>query len=128
MRVEDDHTTVVANRFSAPDAGHHAVVIGTPARTTALGRPVRGTALVANRSAIRGNVNPYRWVEGEADTTVARNRALGRPVGICRGESLPRGPFVMTLAFALEPEGAPVTPAPDLTVPTLGALAPCPAR
>ncbi len=31
----------------------------------------------------------------------------------------------MTLAFALEPVGAPVTPAPDLTVPTVGALPPC---
>ena len=49
VRVEDDGTKVVANRFSGPDATHHAVVIGTPERTTVLGRPVRGTVLVANR-------------------------------------------------------------------------------
>ncbi|HYP47446.1 MAG TPA: right-handed parallel beta-helix repeat-containing protein [Thermoleophilaceae bacterium] len=125
VRVEDDDTKVLANRFAGPDATHHAVVIGTPERTAALGRPVRGTVLVRNSSAIRGNPFPYRWVEGEADTVVARNRALGRRVGICEAETLPRGPFVMTLAFALEPEGSPVTPAPDLTVPTVGALAPC---
>jgi hypothetical protein len=46
-------------------------------------------------------------------------------VGICRGKTLPRGPFVMTLAFAVEPPDAPVTPAPDLTVPTVGALPAC---
>jgi parallel beta-helix repeat protein len=125
VRVEDDDTRVVANSFSGPDATHHAVVIGTPQRTSVLGRPVQGTRLVANQSWIRSNPNPYRWVEGQADTTVVLNRALGRPVGLCQGKPLPRGPFVMTLAFAVEPPGAPVTPAPDLTVPVVGALAPC---
>jgi hypothetical protein len=125
VRVEDDSTKVVGNEFSGPDAAHHAVVIGTPYRTSVLHEPVSGTVLVGNRSTIAGNPDPYRWVEGEAGTTVALNRALGAPVGICQGKRLPRGPFVMTLAFALEPPGAPVTPAPDLTVPTVGALAPC---
>jgi hypothetical protein len=101
------------------------VVIGTPYRTSALGKPVRGTMLFANTSWIRGNPNPYRWVEGKADTTVLLNRANGRLVGICPGKTLPRGPFVMTLAFAVEPPGAPETPAPPLTVPTVGALPPC---
>ncbi len=125
VRVEDDHTKVVANRFAGPDATHHAVTIGTPDRTTVLGRPVRGTILVANSSSIAGNPNPYRWVEGHVATVVAFNRALGKPVGICQGKTLPRGPFVMTLALALEPPGSPVTPTPDLTVPTVGALPPC---
>jgi hypothetical protein len=125
VRVEDDDTAVVGNRFAGPDGTYHAVVVGTPDRTTALGRPVRGTALLFNRSSIRGNPDPYRWVDGEAATVVAFNRALGRPVGMCQGRTLPRGPFVMTLAFAVEPEGAPVTPAPDLTVPTVGALPAC---
>jgi hypothetical protein len=31
----------------------------------------------------------------------------------------------MTLAIAVEPPGSPVTPAPDLTVPTVGALPSC---
>jgi parallel beta-helix repeat protein len=128
VRVEDDDTKVVANRFAGPDAAHHAVVIGTPERTTVLHRPVRGTVLIANSSAIRGNPDPYRWVEGQAATTVALNRALGRPAGICEGKPLPRGPFVMTLAFAAEQPGAPVTPPPDLTVPTVGVLPPCPGR
>jgi parallel beta-helix repeat protein len=126
VRVEDDRTKVVGNRFGAPDATHHAVMIGTPERTSVLGRPVRATTLVGNVSSIAGNPNPYRWVEGQADTTVARNRALGRPVGLCQGPTLPRGPFVMTLAFAVEPPGGPEpTPPPGLSFPTVGALAPC---
>jgi parallel beta-helix repeat protein len=125
VRVEDDDTKVVANRFSGPGPSHHAVVIGTPERTSVLNRPVRGTKLLANSSWIRDNPHPYRWVEGQADTSVALNRALGRPVGVCQGKTLPRGPFVMTLAFAVEPPGSPETPAPDLTVPTVGALPPC---
>jgi parallel beta-helix repeat protein len=125
VRLEDDGTKVVGNRFGGPDATHHAVVIGTPERTSVLDRPVRGTKLVANASWIRDNPHPYRWVEGHADTGVALNRALGRPVGVCEGKPLPRGPFVMTLAFAVELPGAPETPAPDLTVPTVGALPPC---
>lgn len=125
VRVEDDGTRVVRNRFRGPDATHHAVMIGTPDRTRVLGRPVRGTVLVGNRSWIAGNPDPYRWVEGQTQTTAARNRALGRPAPLCEGRTLPRGPLVMTLAFAAEPEGAPPTPAPDLTVPTVGALPPC---
>jgi hypothetical protein len=125
VRVEDDDTKVAGNVFSAADDTHHAVVIGTPDRTTVLGKPVSGTKLWANTSWIRNNRNPYRWVSGQTGTSVLLNRALGRPVGICEGRELPRGPFVMTLAFALEPVGAPVTPAPDLTVPTVGALPPC---
>jgi parallel beta-helix repeat protein len=125
IRVEDDATKVIGNRFSGPDATHHAVVIGTPERTSVLNRPVRGTKLIGNWAWIRGNKHPYRWVEGHAETAVALNRSLGRPVGICAGRTLPRGPFVMTLAFAVEPPGAPPTPAPDLTVPTVGALPPC---
>jgi hypothetical protein len=58
VRVEDDGTKVVANRFAGPDATHHAVVIGTPERTTVLGRPVRGTTLSANVSTIAANPNP----------------------------------------------------------------------
>jgi parallel beta-helix repeat protein len=125
VRVEDDRTRVVANRFAAPDATHHAVVIGTPDRTTALNRPVRGTTLLGNVSTIAGNRHPYRWVEGQAQTTVLLNRALGRLAGICEGRTLPRGPFVMTLAFALEPADGSDPPVPDLTVPTVGALPPC---
>ncbi len=125
VRVEDDDTRVARNRFEAGDATHHAVVIGTPYRTSALSRPVRGTELLANRAMILGNGDPYRWVEGQTGTRVARNRALGRPASLCEGRSLPRGPFVMTLALAYEPPGAPETPPLDLTVPTVGALPAC---
>jgi parallel beta-helix repeat protein len=125
VRVEDDDTRVLGNRFSGPDGTHHAVVVGTPQRTAVLKKPVSGTVLVANTSSIRANPSPYRWVEGQTRSLVAFNRALGRPAGLCRGKTLPRGPFVMTLAIAFEPPGSPVTPAPDLTVPTVGALPAC---
>ena len=101
-------------------------MIGTPWRTSVLGKPVRGTVADRQHLGDRANPNPYRWVEGQAATTVALNRALGRRVGICQGKTLPRGPFVMTIAFAGEPAGGPEAPAPDpLTAPTVGALAPC---
>ena len=34
--------------------------------------------------------------------------------------------FIFVIALVVETPGSPVTPAPDLTVPTLGALPPCP--
>jgi parallel beta-helix repeat protein len=126
VRVEDDDTTVAGNRFRAGDGTHHAVVIGTPYRTAVLGRPVRGTVLTANEADIVGNPNPYRWVHGQADTTVAGNRALGRPVGICEGPALPRGPFVMVLAVAAPLPGGGKPPTPDLALPAVGPLPACP--
>lgn len=127
IRVEDDDTKVIGNSFSGPDGGHYAVLVGTPYRTTALGRPVTGTQLIDNRSTITDNRSPYRWVEGEADTTVSGNSALGQAAGMCQGKSLPRGPFVMTIEIAFEPEGSPVTPTPsDLRIPTVGSQDACP--
>jgi parallel beta-helix repeat protein len=125
VRVEDDDTRVLANSFAGPDGTHHGVVVGTPYRTSVLGKPVRGTTLIGNSSSIRGNPNPYRWVEGKADTVALLNFALGRRVGLCEGKTLPRGPFVMTLAFALDPPGGEAQPPADLSHPTVGALPPC---
>jgi hypothetical protein len=82
--------------------------------------------LTENRAAITGNASPYRWVDGESDSTVAANTANGAPVGWCRSEDLPRGPFIFAIAIALEPVGSPVTPTPDLTFPTVGPQTPCP--
>ena len=90
-----------------------------------LGRPVTGTVLTGNTSAIVGNANPYRWVHGEADTTVSGNTALGAPVGICEGQPTPRQIFVMVIAVrAALPDGS-MPPTPDLTVATVPALPPC---
>ena len=126
VRVEDDRTKVLLNRFSASDDTHHAVVIGTPYRTSVLGKPVKNTVLIGNDSEIAGNPDPYRWVEGETGTAVVGNRALGQEVGICQGKTLPRGPFVMTIAFAGIPAGGPEPEPPaDLSAPVVGALPPC---
>ncbi len=127
VRVEDDETKVIGNSFSGPDGGQYAVIVGTPYRTSVLGRPVKGTQLIDNRSTIVGNPSPYRWVDGQADSTVNGNLALGQEVEMCEGKPLPRGPFVMTIAIAYEPEGSePVPPPDDLAIPGVGPQTACP--
>ncbi|MCB0831220.1 MAG: right-handed parallel beta-helix repeat-containing protein [Solirubrobacterales bacterium] len=123
VRVEDDGTKVTGNSFSGTDAGDYAVMIGTPYRTSLLEQPVSGTELIDNESTIEGNQSPYRWVEGEADTTVSGNTALGEEAGICQSASIPRGPFVMTIA--VKPEADPLPPDP-LAIPTVGTQEACP--
>jgi parallel beta-helix repeat protein len=126
VRVEDDHNRVEANHFSGPDAGHHAVIVGTPLRTTVLGEPVTGTVLVDNVSQITGNADPYRWVTGHADTVDTGNTALGAASGLCEGVEPPRSQFIFVVAVAAAgPGGGPPATTPDLTFPVLGPLAPC---
>jgi hypothetical protein len=125
VRVEDDGTAVEANTFTAPDASHHAVVVGTRYRTTTLDHPVTDTTLVGNTSTIVGNENPYRWIWGHEHTRVTGNVALGTPVGLCEGEPLPHTIFVMTLALAVQPPGEPPVPNPGVEYPLLGAIEAC---
>ena len=125
VRVEDDGTTVSNNSFTARTPDHHAVIIGTPYRTTRLGLPVRGTVLSGNVSTIARNPNPYRWVVGEAETTVSANSAAGQRVGICEAPDVPRQPFIFVIALAFANPDGTAPPPPDLTVPTLGALPAC---
>lgn len=128
IRVEDDGNLVQGNRFEGSGPDQHAVLVGTPYRTAVLDRPVTGTRLIDNVSVIEGNPNPYRWVEGETDTTLTGNLALGSEVGWCEASSIPRGPFVMALAVALAgPGGTPPDTTPDLTHPALPAQPACPA-
>ncbi len=44
---------------------------------------------------------------------------------MCEGKELPHLGIIFVIALALEEPGSPVTPTPDLTVPTLGPLPPC---
>lgn len=125
VRVEDDRTEVVDNRFAGSSDTEWAVIVGTRFRTEVLHRPVSDTVIVGNRSTIAGNPNPYRWVHGMVRTTFLDNRALGRPTAMCEAPALPHLPFIFVVALALEEPGSPVTPTPDLTIPTLGALPPC---
>ena len=125
IRVEDDGNTVSGNQFSADSPDHHAVIVGTPYRTDVLGLPVADTVLSDNVSTIVGNTDPYRWVHGTVGTTESGNSALGAPAALCEGEPPQRQIFVMTIAVAAAlPDGS-KPPRPDITVPTLGALAPC---
>ena len=126
VRVEDDRTVVEGNDFTSSSPAHHAVIVGTPDRTTVLGLPVSGTVLRNNTSAIPGNVDPYRWVHGQVGTVDEGNTALGQPTSLCEGQPPPRGPMVMVLAVALaNPDGS-APPTPSLDLATVPALPACP--
>lgn len=122
VRVEDDGTQILDNEFSADDAAQ-AVLIGTPRRTAALDQPVTGTIVAGNTALIPASPNPYRWVHGHADTTFRDNESLGRLSGLCEGPAPARGPFVMTLAFAVSATSPVDAPTP---LPLPGPLGPCP--
>jgi parallel beta-helix repeat protein len=126
IRVEDDGNTVEGNVFEASSPDHHAVIVGTPLRTTVLDRPVTDTRLVGNVATIAGNDDPYRWVTAHVDTHDEDNLANGAPATLCEGVEPPRSPFVFVIAVAAAgPDGGPPEETPDLTMPVLGALPPC---
>jgi hypothetical protein len=126
VRVEDDGNRLEGNVFEAATPGRHAVIVGTPLRTTVLDLPVRGTELVGNTAAIAGNPDPYRWVTGHVETVESGNTADGAPAALCEGVEPPRGPFVFVIALALAgPDGGPPAETPDTTLPLVGELPPC---
>jgi parallel beta-helix repeat protein len=126
IRVEDDGNVVEGNLFTGSTPDRHAVIVGTPLRTTVLDRPVSGTRLVDNVADIAGNANPYRWVTGHTGTVDQGNVANGAPAALCEGPEPPRSPFVFVIAVApAGPDGGPPPETPDLTFPTLAALPPC---
>ena len=86
---EDDGTTVEDNTFTAPDATHHAVVIGTPCAPRS--STVRCAHAVRNNIVdIAGNMNPYRWVHGEeARPSPRATPRSAAPTGICAGRAGP---------------------------------------
>jgi parallel beta-helix repeat protein len=125
VRVEDDGTRVLYNRFTGPDEGHHAIIVGTPHRTSYLNEPVRNTVVAYNRSEIVGNTSPYRWVHGVTEFADVDNIALGKRTAFCEGVEPPRNPFVMTIELgAPNPDGS-IPPNPDVTLPVLGPIPPC---
>ena len=89
IRVEDDGTTVEGNSFTATSPDRHAVVVGTPLRTTVLGHPVTGTRLVGNAADIPGNADPYRWVTGQATPSTRATSPTARPRPCARASSRP---------------------------------------
>lgn len=127
VRVEDDGTTVRQNTFVGDAPGQYAVVVGTRFRGAVLDQPVRGTSIEGNRATIAGNPSPFRWAWGAADTSFVGNTASGAQASFCEIVPLPTGPFVMVLAFALEPAGGPpATPPADLAYPIVGPQPACP--
>jgi parallel beta-helix repeat protein len=126
IRVEDDGNRIEANTFEGATPDRHAIIVGTPLRTTVLGRPVAGTELVGNVSTITGNAQPFRWVTAHDGTTEDGNLANGAPAALCEGVEPPRSPFVFVIAVApAGPDGGPPSTTPDLTFPVLGELPPC---
>jgi hypothetical protein len=125
VRVEDDGTRVIRNRIGGVDGGHWAVVVGTPFRTAVLDHPVTNTIVRGNVSTIVGNPSPYRWVDGTANLLAWDNTAVSGPSGFCAAPDLPRGPFVMTYAIAVQDPNGPPAPRPDFEIPRLAAQPPC---
>jgi hypothetical protein len=125
IRIEDDGARVLSNLIGGVDATRQGIVVGTPYRTSVLHHPVTDTVVRGNGSLIRGNPSPYRWVDGVAALDARANTALGAPSAFCPAPDVPRGPFVMVYAVALQPPNGPPVPRPTFTVPRLGALAPC---
>jgi parallel beta-helix repeat protein len=125
VRVEDDHAIVSGNTFSASNPADSAVVVGTPYRASALAEPVKDTEVARNVSTIVGNHSPYRWVDGVAALHDDHNVALGAASATCEAPDIPRGPFVMVYAIALQDPSQPPVPPPDYTVPSLGVLPAC---
>lgn len=127
VRVEDDRTTVEGNTFAGSGPDRHAVIVGTPDRSTVLGRPVADTVLRDNVSTIVGNPDPYREIHDPVGTVDSGNQALGAPTTVCDGQPVPRQQFIFVIAVGVPgPGGTPPATTPDLTVPTLGALPDCP--
>ena len=125
VRVEDDGTSVLRNRFEGPDATYHAVIVGTRVRTDALDHPVRDAIVAGNESVIVDNPDPYRWVHGTENLAFAVNRVRGRNVGICEAPTVPYNALIFVHAVAVQDPNGPPVPKPDYEVPTLGALEPC---
>ena len=125
VHVEDDRTTVADNVFRGSDPGDYAVIVGTRMRTPVLDHPVTATVVAGNQSRIVGNASPYRWVDGQVGTVMSHNLAQRRPAGICQAPEIPHNVMIMVIAVAAETPGQPPPPPPDLTVPTIGVLAPC---
>lgn len=127
IRVEDHGTLVEGNDISSSDPDHHGIIVGTEYLTDVLDEPITGTVVRDDTIAIVGNESPIRWIHGYGDLTVDGNTSNGVPVGICEGVQPPRLGLIWVISAALEPAGAPETPAPaDLSHPVLDALPPCP--
>ncbi|MGZ4675883.1 MAG: right-handed parallel beta-helix repeat-containing protein [Acidimicrobiia bacterium] len=125
IRVEDDRARVIGNRIQGADAGQWAVIVGTPYRTSVLGRPVADTLVRDNVADIAGNPDPFRWVDGIASLTARGNTANGEPTTFCPAPDLPRAVMVMVYAFALQDPNQPPVTKPDFEIPRLGAQPPC---
>lgn len=125
VRVEDDGARIVGNYLGGTDAARHAIIVGTPYRTTALGHAVTDTVVRDNVAVIAGNASPYRWVDGVRRLDARGNTALGRSSAFCQAPDVPRGPFVMVYAVAVQGPNGPPVPKPNYTIPRLGGLSPC---
>jgi hypothetical protein len=125
VRVEDDGTRVVANRFTGPDATSYAVVVGTKWRGPVLGRPVTGTVVTDNVATIVGNASPYRWAYGIGPLDAARNVSSGAPAAFCEGAPVPTTAFIFVIVIALEDPGMPVATRPPGDLGDIGAQPSC---
>ena len=99
IRIEDDDTWVIRNRFVGSDAGQQAILVGTKVRTELLGEPVTGASIAFNQADIAGNDQPYRWIHGQRNTRFRGNRSGRYPVDLIQGTQPPISPFLFVERF-----------------------------
>ena len=106
VRVEDDGNRVEGNTFEGDRPDRHAVIVGTPLRTTVLGRPVHGHR-AASTTCRRSPATPIRTGGSPATSTPSTAATPPRawPAALCEGVEPPRSPFVFVIAVALAGTG-----------------------
>ena len=97
VRVEDDRTSVIDNRFKSTGVGDQAVLIGTKERTSVLSRPVTGTVLTGNSAELPVGAVPFGWVWGHAGTIDSGNLANLSPAGLAPGVQPTINPFIFAI-------------------------------
>lgn len=121
IRVEANSSKIIGNSFFGDSLDNYAVIVGTPYRTQILHEPVANTILENNVSNLP-NPSPYRYQDGEINTTFKNNISQGIQSGWCESPDVPIDPFIFIYAFELASTPVGSQPPP---IPTLGQLPPC---
>ncbi len=124
VRIEDNGTRVIGNKFYGGSNANYAVVVGTRYRTSMLSEPVSGTSIIDNISNIP-NPSPYRWIYGQVDSKFQNNSSLNLFANWCPGKDLPLDPLLFVEAVRAGASGGGVPPPPNPTPAVVGTQTPC---
>jgi len=99
VRVEDDDTAVVDNRFTTVDAAGASVAVGSQQRSGVLHHPVTGTIIQGNSTDAPDDGAPYRWAYGEVATSFGGNLASKLGATWQQGPVFAPDPFLFVAEF-----------------------------